>query len=334
MTARGVRDRFGRRVDYLRISITETCNLRCRYCMPSGADRVPEKQLLSYEEILRIAEACTALGIRKFRVTGGEPLLRPGCTDFLKRLRSLPGTEQVTLTTNGVLLENAAEQLSEAGLDGVNVSLDTLDRERYRLLTGADALDAVKRGIHAALRAGLSVKVNTVLLSWVNADEWPDLVSAFRSYPVDIRFIELMPIGCAKGFQGVNGKRLLAEMKKRFPGMEEDRTVRGNGPARYYRIPGFQGAVGFISPMHDNFCAHCTRLRLTAEGKLKPCLCYADAVDLMPALRGNDAGRPAEGTRKQLEALISRAVLAKPAGHCFGDAPRVTEMHCMNEIGG
>ena len=324
-------DRYGRNIDYLRISVTDRCNLRCRYCMPEGVELVPMQEILTYEEIREICAAAAKLGVRKLKVTGGEPLVRRGCAELIRMLKTVPGIEQVTLTTNGVLLGKYLPELLDAGLDAANVSLDTLDRERYAAITGQDELDAVLESVEAALASGLRLKLNAVLQKGVNDDEWFALASLARDRALDVRFIELMPIGAGKGIRGVANTELRAELLRRYPELKEDASVRGNGPAVYVRVPDWKGGVGFISAMHGKFCDRCNRLRLTAQGRLKPCLCYGDAVDLMPLLRGgaHDAEREA-----LLCQALEDAVLSKPAQHCFEIPERVTETAHMADIGG
>ncbi|MBE6908894.1 MAG: GTP 3',8-cyclase MoaA [Ruminococcaceae bacterium] len=324
-------DRYGRNIDYLRISVTDRCNLRCRYCMPEGVELVPMQEILTYEEIREICAAAAKLGVRKLKVTGGEPLVRRGCAELIRMLKTVPGIEQVTLTTNGVLLGKYLPELLDAGLDAANVSLDTLDRERYAAITGQDALGAVLESVDAALASGLRLKLNAVLQKGVNDDEWFALASLARDRALDVRFIELMPIGAGKGIRGVANTELRAELLRRYPELEEDAAVRGNGPAVYVRVPGWKGGVGFISAMHGKFCDRCNRLRLTAQGRLKPCLCYGDAVDLMPLLRGGAHGTEREALLCQ---ALEDAVASKPAQHCFEAPERVTETARMADIGG
>lgn len=335
-----MRDHYGREINYLRLSITDRCNLRCLYCMPSGmpAPKLPMGELLTYEELLAVARAAVRLGITRFKVTGGEPLVRRGATELIAQLKAVPGVDQVTLTTNGVLLEEAVPALVQAGLDGVNVSLDTLRPQVYRQITGTDALPAVQAGIRAALQAGLRVKVNAVLLEGINAGEWRELAELTRDDPLDVRFIELMPIGHGRDCPGVSNARVLARLQEAWPELTEDRTVHGNGPARYLRLPGHRGSVGLIGAVHERFCDRCNRLRLTSTGELRPCLCYGAAADLRPEGRpcpwdGSDPGRE----RRIEEALageLARAIAQKPAQHCFEDPQKMTNTLPMAGIGG
>jgi cyclic pyranopterin phosphate synthase len=326
-----MKDTFDRKINYMRMSITDRCNLRCCYCMPNGvSDKVAMKDILRYEEMVEIAEAAVRCGITRFKVTGGEPLARLGCADFVGMLKRIPGVEQVTMTTNGVLLSENLPKLSAAGLDAVNVSLDTLKPARFQDITGFDELGRVMKGIQEALALGITVKINTVLQKDVNASEWADLVELARSQPIDVRFIEMMPIGYGKDFEVVYNEDLRAELMAKFPGTVEDARVHGNGPAAYLQIPGFRGSIGFISAMHGKFCAQCNRIRLTSTGKLKPCLCYGDTIDIKSIFSLADA----EERQVQLQQAIQKAIRLKPEAHCFEERAQVTELQEMVEIGG
>lgn len=310
----------------MRISVTDRCNLRCRYCMPEGIVLSPARELLTFEEIELVSQAAAELGIRRFKITGGEPLVRRGCPKLIGRLRRIPKVEQVTLTTNGVLLGDFLDELLENGLDGVNISLDTLNADLYQQITGFDELERVREGIYKAVESGLRVKINTVLQRGVNDSEWEALTGFAREIPVDVRFIELMPIGFGEKEKGVNGNEILSLLRKKYPQMEKDDRIHGNGPAVYYRIPGFEGCVGFICAVHRKFCASCNRIRLTAKGELKPCLCYGDCVDLRRVVR--------EGAYQEIKGAIWEAVIRKPKMHCFETEEGVTECRRMVEIGG
>ena len=325
-----MRDRFARTIDYLRISITDRCNFRCRYCMPQGIKQVPMSRILTYEQITEICMAAVKCGITKFKITGGEPLVRLGCPDLIRMIREIPGVEQITMTTNGMLLSEQLQELLKNGLDAVNISLDTLDPEVFRYITGVDALPAVLDGIRAAVNSGLRVKINTVLQKGVNEGEWEKLLLLAKEYPLDVRFIEMMPIGHGKDFPGISNEELLAGIREKYPGTEEDLSVHGNGPARYVRIPGFQGSIGFISAMHGKFCGSCNRIRLTSQGKLKPCLCYGESIDLREILEVTDK----ELRSILLQGNIEEAVSGKPEAHCFESLLNVTETREMIQIGG
>ncbi|SFG29593.1 GTP 3',8-cyclase MoaA [Oribacterium sp. WCC10] len=331
-------DRFNRTIDYMRMSITDCCNLRCRYCMPNGmkVPKVPMPEVLSYEQLLEIAEAAVTCGITKFKVTGGEPLVRKDCADFVGRLKRLPGVEQVTMTTNGVLLKENIDKLKLAGLDAVNISLDTLRPEVFRDITGFDKHRDVIEGMEEALAAGIRVKINTVLQRGMNDQEWLQLAGIAKEKPVDVRFIEMMPIGYGKKFDVIYNEELQDRLEQIFPDMEEDVSIHGNGPARYVRIPGFMGSIGFISAIHGKFCSECNRIRLTVTGKLKPCLCYGETYDIrevFASYAGVDTGAY-EKRQDELVSLIRKSVLEKPEAHCFEKLAEITETREMIEIGG
>ncbi len=336
-------DRYGRTIDYMRVSVTDRCNLNCRYCMPDTILQAPDSRLLTDEELVCICRVAAQEGITRFKITGGEPLVRAGCAKLVGTLKKIPGVRQVTLTTNGVLLQQQLEQLLENGLDAVNVSLDTLCPQRYEFLTGNNELARVLEGIYQAVDAGLPVKLNSVLIKGLNDDEWQSLTELTKTLPVDVRFIEMMPIGAGAAYEpGAYNDGLLQKLRACYPGICSDPRIHGNGPAVYYQIPGALGSIGFISAMHGKFCDNCNRLRLTARGALKPCLCYGDSVDLMPILRGSK-GRMAEPPdlrgqemtiEKKLQAAFQQAVVKKPAMHCFEKAAEVTETGSMFQIGG
>ena len=327
--------RYGRNIDYMRISITDRCNLRCCYCMPEGLSFAPVEELLSLGEIEAICQAAAKAGIRKLKVTGGEPLVRPGCPSLIGKLKRIPGIEQVTMTTNGIALGQFLPELLEHGLDGVNISLDTLKPQVYRQITGEDKLEAVLENIRQAADAGIPVKINAVLQKGVNDGEWLDLALLAKRLPVDVRYIEMMPLGQGKGLEPISNKSLLRSFQKAFPGFREDRQVHGNGPAAYYRFPGARGSIGFISAIHGRFCKGCNRIRLTSRGKLKPCLCFGEEVDLMGVLRRNPELDECAGQKSmELQALFRRAVLQKPKEHRFGIEKDVTEGRQMVQIGG
>lgn len=325
-----MKDRFGRVIDYMRVSITDRCNLRCRYCMPDGISVVPMEEILTYEEIEMICMAAAEAGIRRLKITGGEPLVRPGCTSLIGKLKRIPGIEQVTMTTNGVLLGEYLPKLLENGLDAVNISLDTLKRETYRMITGKDELAVVMENMEQAVNTGLRVKINAVLQKGVNDGEWLDLSELTRRFPVDVRYIEMMPIGYGKSYKPVYQEELLANFQDVYPKFKMDKKIHGNGPAVYYQIPGALGSIGFISAMHGKFCKSCNRLRLSSKGKLKPCLCFDDEVDLLGIVRGS--GQSNKITK--LREAFFMAVQTKPQEHQFEDSGRITEKKQMVQIGG
>lgn len=325
-----MKDRYGRTIDYMRISITDRCNLQCRYCMPDKISQVPAECLLTYEEIHVLCEIAASLGIHKLKITGGEPLVRPRCPELIKNLKQIPGITQVTMTTNGIKLGEYLWQLKESGLDAVNVSLDTLDPKIYRQITGKDQLPKVLKAIEQSLDAGLCVKLNTVLQKDINEKEWLTLASITRQKPIDVRFIEMMPIGYGKQYTPVSNTDLLRQLQSLYPDIQKEDTIHGNGPAIYYRIPGALGSIGFISAIHGKFCQSCNRLRLSAQGQLKPCLCYEDQVDLMETLRTYKGDK----RERLIKEKILEAVEKKPREHQFGQADQVTETKQMVQIGG
>lgn len=325
-----MRDRFERTINYMRISVTDRCNLRCRYCMPDGITKCSMQEILTYEEIIEIAEAAEDCGITRFKVTGGEPLVRRGVETLVCSLKELPLTEQVTLTTNGVLLKEKLPALVKAGLDAVNISLDTTDREKYRQITGSDSLPQVMRAVRASVEAGIRTKINAVLISGCNEEAFLPLVQMASELPVDVRFIELMPIGEGRSNRGMDNRTLIEKLYATFPGTVPDPAPRGNGPAVYYAVPGFTGRIGFISAIHGKFCDSCNRVRLTSTGFLKQCLCYEDGADLRAILRsGKETGR-----RTILAEAIRSAASGKPEAHSFDRPELITEKHRMSGIGG
>lgn len=322
-----------RKIDYLRISLTDRCNLRCRYCMPHPVSSVSMSEILTYEEIREIVKAAAEEGIHHIRVTGGEPLVRKGCSNCIRMLKQVPGIETVMLTTNGILLKNQLPELLEAGIDGINISLDTLSREKYRKVTGYDGLYEVLEGMKACVRAGVKTKINVAAAREINESEILDLAELSRVYPVDVRFIEMMPIGYGRNFHGIDNREVLARLKNHYPELKAavPQKNAGFGPAVYIQIPGFSGRTGLISPIHGKFCESCNRLRLTSVGKLKYCLCYEDAEDLRMIIR---SGRQPHEIRNQIRQVFHNAAEKKPLEHRFEQPDEISEKKKMNEIGG
>lgn len=319
-------DQFGRTIDYLRVSITDRCNLRCRYCMPEDLPFIPHEEILRYEEIVRLCALGAELGIRNLKITGGEPLVRRGCTDLMRTLKALPGIEHVTLTTNGVLLEENLSDLIDLGVDGLNISLDTLDREEYRRITGRDDLPRVLSALHAALSAGLKVKLNCVPLAGTGMEELLRVAALARDSRLDVRFIEMMPLGHGREFAPLEPGLLEKAVRSAFPSLTPSEKKRGFGPARYYASPEFQGAVGFIDAVSHNFCGSCNRVRLTSEGYLKLCLCHGEGLDLRALLRGG-------ASDGEIKAAVAAGIAGKPARHSF-DKGGAGEGRNMSQIGG
>lgn len=316
----------GRTVYYLRLSVTGRCNLRCIYCRPAGGPTAPGEELAG-EDLLKIVRAAALVGFKKVRLTGGEPLLRADIVDLVREIARLPQIDDLALTTNGVHLARLAPALAAAGLKRVNVSLDTLRRERFRSLTGADHWPEVWHGIEAALALGLSpVKLNTVVLRGFNDDEICDLAGLTLNLPLHLRFIEVMSVGgnAWAASRRVTAGEVRARLEERFGTLEPGKPVTGHGPARYYRLPGAQGTVGFISPYSMPFCTSCNRLRVTAVGTLRPCLHDPWELDLtVPLARG--AGET------ELAALIEYALAHKSQCHGIGGAG---SRRPMVELGG
>ena len=323
-------DGYGRTIDYLRISLTDKCNLRCRYCMPAeGVPRLLHEEVLTLEEISRLAGILSEMGIRRIRLTGGEPLVRKGVDGLVKRLGNLPEKPELMLTTNGLLLSEHLEPFYEAGLRSVNISLDTRNRETFRNLSGVDGLAAAERSIEKAVGMGMNVKLNCVPISGVNDGELAELAAYAKDRDITVRFIELMPIGCGGQYQGIPGEEVLRKLEARFGGAEPEEQTEGenSGPAEYYRFPGFRGKVGLIRPLSHGFCGKCNRIRLTVDGRLKLCLYYPDGPDLRALLRSG-AG---DGEIRQ---VIEEAVRKKPERHAFGESKSPEETRNMVQIGG
>lgn len=310
--------------------------------MPEGISLAACEEILTFEEIQTICRAAAELGIRKFKITGGEPLVRLGCPELVGILKRIPKTEQVTLTTNGTELGRYLDRLLENGLDAVNVSLDTLNPSVYKRITGFDKLSVVRKNIGQAVDRGLRVKVNSVLQKGVNENAWETLVRLAEEKPIDVRFIEMMPIGYGKCCEPVSGEEVLSRLRGKYPGIRKDDSIHGNGPAHYYRIPGFAGSVGFISAVHGKFCASCNRIRLTAKGELKPCLCYGGGIDVRKVIRSGEEtdafageGEAAEDFQiDNIKEALRKAVEGKPKMHCFETRGQITENRQMVQIGG
>ena len=325
-----LRDSFDRVIDYLRISITDRCNLRCIYCMPPGGIKpVRHKDILTYEEIVRVVRVAANLGVRKIRITGGEPLARKNVTFLVDAIRRIPAIEDMSLTTNGILLQERARELANAGLDRVNISLDSLRPERYREITRGGEIDRVTKGIEAAKKAGLMpIKINMVPVRGLNDDEIEAFAKITADTPYHVRFIEFMPIGATDFWD-----------EGRYISTDEIRSVvekigplspvkfRKTGPARYFRFEKAPGVIGFISALTHHFCGDCNRLRLTADGKLRPCLFSETEIDLKPALRD----RSSDG---ELERLLRLSIEVKPEGHKLGQRRALSSLRAMSKIGG
>lgn len=324
----GISDSFQRPIDYLRLSVTDRCNLQCTYCIPpEGVPLVSHSDLLTYEDISSVARVAAEMGIGKVRISGGEPLVRLGLVNLIGMLSQIEGIDDLSMTTNGTLLAEQAADLKKAGLKRVNISLDTLKRDRYQDITGYDKQLEVLRGIEAAYKTKLEpVKINVVVMRGINDDELLDFAILSREEGWHVRFIELMPlINKDENPDFVS----IDEMWRRLASLgnfEPCTSPEGNGPARYYRLPGAPGTIGFITPVSEHFCFKCNRLRLTADGRLLPCLLSDKEVDLRSALR---KGAPPQ----EIKRLILEAIALKPEGHRITQGP-VSQRRLMAQMGG
>jgi len=322
-------DQYGRTIDYMRISITDRCNLRCIYCMPEkGIECIPHNEILTYEEILRLVKAAAANGISKIKITGGEPLVRKNAAELIGKIKLVEGIQEVTLTTNGVLFKEQGAGLVEAGLDGVNFSLDTQNASNFSRITRVDTYRQVIASIEYSLQLGIRTRINCVPIQPYDYTDLAALAEFARNNPIDVRFIELMPIGLGLQYEPVRSEIILDQLTREYGVPDISYTTHGNGPARYYDFPGFKGSIGFISPMSDIFCENCNRIRLTASGTLKLCLCNNKNLELKPLIRNGISD-------DQLADVIRNAVFDKPQSHHLNEpADETSETQKMVQIGG
>jgi cyclic pyranopterin phosphate synthase len=316
-------DSYGRNINYLRISVTDLCNLRCRYCMPEkGVTKIQYDEILRLEEIYELAKKFVKLGVNKIRITGGEPLIRKGILSLIENIGSLEGIKDFTMTTNGIFLKKYAKDLKNAGLNRVNISLDTMNEKKYSDITKGGNLKNVLEGIEEARKVGLTpIKLNTVLVGGFNDNEIEDFVNLTKSEEIDVRFIELMPIGQAKGWsldKFISNKIVLEKIKD----LKEIKREDVSSPAKYYKLPNGKGKIGLINPISCKFCEHCNRVRLTADGKVKPCLHSNDEIDLRNALRNGE----------DVEKVIVNLIKNKPKEHNLEDGEYIKRN--MIAIGG
>ena len=317
-------DRYGRQIEYLRVSVTDRCNLRCRYCMPEEGiiDKKPHSDMLTLEEIYEVVKACASLGVNKVRITGGEPLARKGVVGLIEKISKIKGIKDIGMTTNGVLLKKYAKELKEAGLKRVNISLDTMDEEKYKYITTFGELKDVLEGIDEARIVGLlPIKINVVLIGGFNDNEIEDFVKFTVNEDIQIRFIELMPIGEASNWARENfipNTLVLDKFKELKPVPREDKS----SPAEYYKIPGAKGMVGLINPISHRFCSNCNRIRLTADGKIKPCLHSNQEIDIKGAIKSGG----------NLKEVIMNAIMSKPEEHHLNEGESIKRN--MIRIGG
>lgn len=331
-------DKYGRKIEYLRISVTDRCNLRCIYCMPKeGVCPKRHEDILTYDEIVSLVKIFVRCGVTRIKITGGEPLVRKDVSSLIAAIKKVPGIEQVTLTTNGILLEEQLPQLIEAGLDGVNISIDTLDEKRFETITrcrGRGQLERVKSALEAALSvSGLSVKINCVPMEGINETDCVRMLHYAETTKASVRFIEMMPIGLGAGFNPVPEARIKQMIGRPLMPLEGECRPHGSGPCRYFRPEGYRGSVGFISAVSHKFCETCNRVRLTSDGFLKTCLQYSCGTDLREILRSQGGE-----VDIKLERAIKEAVNKKPKEHHFEAAgvreASVDEDKKMFQIGG
>lgn len=321
-----LKDSLGRSIDYLRISLTDRCSLRCIYCMPENTDSspvfLPEEELLTAGEWLTFAKAAAMAGIRKIRLTGGEPLIRPDLEEIVQGMASISQVEQVVMTTNAVGLSRRIQGLKDAGLAGVNVSLDSLEPECYRRIAGRNQMEEALEGIRACLELGLPVKINCVPVQGVNDSQWIPLAELAEKWPIQVRFIEMMPIGGGKAFPPVDNHRIQEQLEQKFGPMTEKPAGNRQGPAKVFRVPGFAGTVGFISAVNCGCCSSCNRIRATADGKMKLCLHHPADGDVRKLIR---IGKTPEELCSWLHMLVRK----KPR-----DGTHTDESRPMWKIGG
>ena len=323
-------DKLNRKIDYLRISVIDRCNLRCVYCMPEeGIESIPHDEILTYDEILRICEIVSELGIRKIKITGGEPLVRKDIVNLIRDIKNIDKIEQVTLTTNGILLHEMLDDLYDAGIDAINISLDTLNKDNFKKITRRDGLEKVLMSIDKAYDLGIRVKINCLAIRDFNLRELVEIASFAKDREIDVRFIELMPIGFGKKYTQIDNDEILSILESRFGTFEIVTEKRGNGPAKYYRNQNMKGCIGFISAISHEFCESCNRIRLTSSGFLKLCLHYNKGIDLKGPIRNGISD-------DDLKVLIHDTIWNKPISHKFGHASEEQDIELKNmvQIGG
>lgn len=322
-----MKDKFNREIDYLRISVTDNCNLRCIYCMDENKkDFLSEDHKLSLEEIYKIVYHCAKFGIKKVRITGGEPLARTDIVDILARINKIESIEEIHLTTNGILLLDKIYDLVNNGLKGVNISLDSLRKDKFKKLTRYGELSKVNAAIEKCIELGIKVKINIVLIDDINKDEIMDFVNLTFKRPIDVRFIELMPIGIGSKYKGVANEEVIELIKSKYSVKEIDK-IKSSGPANYLKVDGAIGKIGFISALSNCFCDECNRIRVTADGFLKQCLHFNYGVDLKSLIRKGISD-------EKLGLVLYNNIFNKPEKHLFMAKSPNKEIRFMNEIGG
>lgn len=324
-----MKDERGREITYMRISVTNQCNYRCSFCVPDDAKEIPQMNpILTDEQILKIVRAAKKLGIHTFRITGGEPLVRKGIVDLIAKIKQ--ENTKVYLSTNGFLLEDNLENLQKAGLDGLNISFCSTDENEYHIITKANKenMEKVKRAIIKASQMGFQTKVNCVPIKGMNDTHVADIAALAKENPIAVRFIEMMPIGQGKTFQMIENAKILLALEEQYGTAMPDLQLHGNGPASYYDFKEFKGKIGFISANSCNFCENCNRVRITADGWLKLCLCYEDGIDLSSDIT--------QKSTEELATIMEQAILKKPKEHDFMNRAKQEndEKRFMTQIGG
>ena len=313
-----MKDNFGRDINYLRISLTDNCNLRCIYCTPEKLSQKKEEKLL-FEDIAKIIKVAKKIGIKKIRLTGGEPLLRKDLFQIISEIKK-SGIDEIYITTNGILLEEKIKDLKEAGLMGVNISLDTLDEDIFNKITRGGEIKKVINGIKKSLSLGLKVKINSVIIKEINEESIYQLADLTKNNNLDVRYIELMPIGEGKKYQGLNNNEILKKLKGRYD-LEEYFEI--NGVTEYYKLKDSKGRIGFISPINNCFCKECNKIRITSSGEIKRCLNEEGRINLKNIKSENE-----------IKFLLENEIKNKPEKHLFGEKKELIEKKNMNEIGG
>lgn len=327
----GLFDAHGRKIDYIRLSLTDRCNFRCVYCMPpEGEEHIPHDEILSYEELLRFCRIIARLGISRYKITGGEPFCRKGAVEFIRSLKGLPGVDQTTITTNGVYLARHVDTLAEIGVDGINVSLDSLSQAHFNGITRSRvSVEEITGAMAKAKAKGIRVKINAVPLKSCNEHDLPELTRFALENGYHIRFIELMPVGTGRIYEGIPQESIRAMIEKEFGPLSPLGRIIGNGPAECYRVGMHKGSVGFISAMSKKFCHTCNRIRFTSLGYLKTCLHHNIGTDIKPLLRGS-------APDEEIVRAIVEAVDKKPKAHEFSRTQKADEPKSfyMNSVGG
>lgn len=323
-------DLYGRDIDYLRISITDKCNFRCKYCMPEGkVDTLKDNEILTFDEIIKICRSASKLGITRIKITGGEPLLREDLTELIKSIKEITGIRNVTLTTNGTFLYDKIHELKISGIDSINVSLDTLVREKFNDITRRNKFDIVIKGIQEAIKIGIKIKINCVPIKNFNFNEITNIALIAKEKNVDVRFIEMMPMGLGQSFEGISNREILDIIEKDYGNFSRVESINDNGPAIYYKNEDFKGRIGVIGAISNEFCDNCNRIRITADGSLKSCLCYSKGIDLKNLIRSGI-------NEEELTNAIKAGILSKPEKHEFNEEKKSDNIEIRNmfQIGG